>query len=155
MKLSTRGRYALRMMVDIARNADSGKPVSLALVAERTDISRGYLEQLAMLLRNARILRSMAGRHGGYLLARPASEITIGEIIEATIGPVAIVGCVEDFDTCMRAPDCECRIVYALINQRIAGVLHGFSLADLLDPGWIATVSQELDAGGTGLGGSS
>jgi Rrf2 family protein len=128
------------MVLDIARNGGREKPVSLASVAERTDISRGYLEQLAIALRNAQVIRSIAGRYGGYLLSRPPQDITIGEIIEASIGPVSIVGCVEDPEACARAGDCECRLVYELITARIAGVLHGFSLADLLQPGGIQKV---------------
>lgn len=143
MKLSTRGRYALRMVLDIARHGGREKPVSLASVAERTDISRGYLEQLAIALRNAQVIRSIAGRYGGYLLSRPPRDITIGEIIEASIGPVSIVGCVEDPEACVRAADCECRLVYELINARIAGVLHGFTLADLLEPGALQRVVQD------------
>ena len=75
MKLSTRARYTLRMMIDMARHGGVDTPVSLASVAHRTDLSRGYLEQLATGLRRARLLRGVAGRKGGYRLARPASEI--------------------------------------------------------------------------------
>jgi len=138
MKLSTRPRYALRMMIDIARNGGESSPVSLSSVSERTDLSRGYLEQLAINLRNARVLRGVAGRYGGYRLARPASKITVGHIVEATIGPICVVECLEEPDSCMRTESCECRLVYALINQRIAEVLHTFSLSDLLDPSWIS-----------------
>jgi Rrf2 family protein len=125
------------MMIDIARNGGEKKPVSLSSVSERTDLSRGYLEQLAITLRNARVLRGVAGRYGGYRLARPATKITVGDIVEATIGPVCIVECLEEPESCMRTEFCECRLVYALINQRIAEVLHTFSLSDLLDPSWI------------------
>jgi Rrf2 family protein len=147
MRLSTRARYALRMMVDVARNGDGNTPVSLTAVAERTDLSRGYLEQLALALRNARILHSVSGRYGGYLLARPAAEITIGEIVETAIGPVSVVGCVDQPDRCTLADACECRMVYALINQRISEVLHSFTLADLLDPGWISNVQLQIEDG--------
>ena len=146
MKLSTRARYALRMMIDIARNGDADRSVSLREVSERTGISRGYLEQLALTLRNARILRSSAGRFGGYRLARPADEITLGDIVEASIGAIRIVDCVEDPDSCPRKDCCECRLVYRLINRRIAEVLQGLSLADLLDPGWAGEVEGAMDA---------
>jgi len=144
MRLSTRGRYALRMMLDVARHDDDGTPVSLSSVAERTGISHGYLEQLAPALRAGRLVRSVAGRHGGYRLAAPASEITIRKIIEATIGPLCVVDCVDDPDSCLRAEFCECRVVYALINQRIAQVLDDFTLEDLLDPSWIKNHEAEL-----------
>ena len=140
MKLSTRGRYALRMMLDIARNGGEERPVSLAEVSERTDISRGYLEQLALALRNAGLLRGVAGRYGGYRLMRSPTEITIGDVVEAAIGPINLVDCVENPDTCVRADGCECRMVYALINQRIAEVLQGYTLAELTDPDCVRTM---------------
>ena len=136
MRLTTRARYALRMMLDLARHGGLEKPVSLAAVAERTDISRGYLEQLAMALRNARLVRGVAGRYGGYRLIEPPERITVGQIVEAVTGPVCVVDCVDDPASCPRAEDCECRLVYSLVNERIAEVLREYTLADLLDPSW-------------------
>lgn len=133
MRISTRGRYALRLMLDVARHGADGQPVSLAAVAERTGISRGYLEQLAQSLRSARLVRGVAGRHGGYKLAKTTSEITLGRILEAAIGPICVVDCVDDPESCPRSEFCECRLVYGLINRRIAEVLDEFTLADLLD----------------------
>ena len=101
MRISSRGRYALRMMLDVARHG-------------------------------ARLVRGVAGRYGGYRIARPLEEITIGQIIEAAIGPVCVVDCVEDPESCPRAEYCECRPVYDLVNQRIREVLHEFTLADLI-----------------------
>jgi len=144
MRISTRGRYALRMMLDIARHSDEGSPVSLSTVSERTGISHGYLEQLVPSLRAARLVKSVAGRHGGYRLALPAKAITIRQIIEASIGPVCVVDCVDEPEACGRADYCECRVVYALINQRIAQVLEEFSLEDLLDPSWTKEKGCEL-----------
>ncbi len=137
MKISTRGRYALRMMLDIARHDGGKTPVSLASVAERTGISHGYLEQVALALRSARLVRGVAGRHGGYKLAVPARDISIRKIIEATIGPICVVDCIEEPEACLRSDDCECRVVYALINRRIGDVLDEFSLGDLADPRWL------------------
>ena len=150
MKISTRGRYALRMMLDIARHGGHGSPVSLASVSERTGISHGYLEQVALALRGARLVKGVAGRHGGYTLSSPAEDITIRQIIEATIGPVNVVDCIEEPEACSRADYCECRVVYALINLRIGEVLEEFSLADLADPSWMketgeAVTSQLVD----------
>ena len=137
MKLSTRARYALRMMVDVARHGGEHEPVSLAAVAERTELSRGYLEQLAQALRNARLLRGVAGRYGGYRLAKPPAEIPVGEVIEASIGPVWVVDCLEDPHGCPRTDFCECRVLYSLINSGIAEVLNGHTLADLMSPKWM------------------
>jgi Rrf2 family protein len=125
------------MMLDIARHGGEDTPVSLASVAERTGISHGYLEQVALALRSARLVRGVAGRHGGYKLAVPARDISIRAIIEATIGPICVVDCIEEPEACLRSEDCECRVVYALINRRIGDVLDEFTLGDLADPRWL------------------
>lgn len=132
------------MILDVARNGGEERPVSLAEVAERTDLSRGYLEQLAQALRNSRLLRGVAGRHGGYQLAKPADEVTVGNVIEASIGPVCVVDCIEDPEGCPRSEFCECRVVYAIINNRVAEVLHNYTLADLLDPAWVHREGGDL-----------
>lgn len=146
MRISTRGRYALRMMLDIARNSDGDSPVSLSSVSERTGISHGYLEQLAPVLRSNRLVFGIAGRHGGYKLAAPASDISLRQIIEATIGPVCVVDCVDEPETCPRSPFCECRVVYALINQRVAEVLEEYTLEDLVDPSWVRDQQETVGA---------
>jgi len=125
------------MMLDVAKNDGMVRPVSLASVAERTDLSRGYLEQLALSLRNARLLHGVSGRYGGYRLARKPEDITVGQILEATIGPVSLVDCIDDPVVCPRTEYCECRKVYSIINDRISEVLEEYSLADLMDPSWI------------------
>lgn len=136
MRLSTRARYALRMMLDVARNGGEEGPVSLGSVAARTDISRGYLEQVALALRSARLLRGVSGRKGGYRLASPAAEITIGQVLQALLGPVCLVDCIDDPVACPRSDYCECRVFYTLINDKITQVLETHTLADLLDPAW-------------------
>ena len=146
MRISTRGRYALRMMLDVARHGGLESPVSLASVSERTGISHGYLEQVALALRSARLVRGVAGRHGGYKLSSPPNEITIRQIIEATIGPVCVVDCIDEPEACTRADYCECRVVYALINLRIGEVLEEFTLADLADPSWMRERGQAVNS---------
>jgi Rrf2 family protein len=142
MRISTRGRYALRMMLDVTRHGAESNPVSLASVSERTGISHGYLEQVALALRSAGLVRGVAGRHGGYKLAAPAQNISIRHIIEATIGPICVVDCIDEPEACLRSDYCECRVVYALINQRIGEVLDEFSLADLADPKWLSETAS-------------
>ncbi len=132
MKLSTRARYALRMMVSIARQSNDGKAVSLNDVAEKTRISRRYLEQLAIALKSASLVRGIAGKGGGYLLTQPTVKITLGQIVEAAIGPINVVECVLNPDTCPESEFCECRWVYQTINDRIVGVLQELSLDDLV-----------------------
>ncbi len=131
MKLSRRARYALRMMVELSRQAKDGNAVSLSTVSEHTQISRRYLEQLAIPLKNASLIRGITGKGGGYLLNHSAKRIRIGQIIEAAIGPINIVDCVLYPENCLQADCCECRWVYGTINQRIVDVLHELSLDDL------------------------
>jgi Rrf2 family protein len=132
MRISSRGRYALKMMVDIALNGGAERPVSLSSVAERTGLSHGYLEQLALSLRSARLVRGVAGRHGGYKLVDPPSAITVRRILEAAIGSICVVDCVEDPRSCPHVDACECFDVYDLLNRRIIEVLEEFTLEDLV-----------------------
>lgn len=148
MKLTTRARYALRMMLDIHKAATDA-PVSLQAVSGRTQISRRYLEQLATVLKGAGLVRGTTGKAGGYRLTRPASAISIGEIVEAAIGPINIVDCVKEPDACCRSGGCECRSVYSLINDRITQVLHEISLAELASQEQLEVVMDHLAAHGS------
>lgn len=143
VKLGTRPRYALRLMLEIARLGGRDAPVSLATVSKRSRLSRGYLEQLALALRNGGLLRGVCGKQGGYRLARSPEEITIGQIIEAAIGTVNIVECVGDPLSCLRSEFCECRPVYVLMNRRIGEVLQGFTLAQMLEPAWVGSMKRD------------
>jgi Rrf2 family protein len=144
MKLSTRARYALRLILDVAKEGGESRPISLAGAAERSGLSRGYLEQLALSLRAARLLVGVAGRKGGYRLARPAAQITVGDVVEATIGPIAIVRCLADPTVCGHQESCEVRLVYGLINARINQILREYTIADLMDPERLADISRQL-----------
>jgi Rrf2 family iron-sulfur cluster assembly transcriptional regulator len=153
VKLSTRARYAMHLMIELARRPDG--LTSLGEVAQRTRMSRRYLDQLAVALRSAGLIGARPGHGGGYRLARPPAAIRVGAIIEAAIGPLSIVECVRRPESCLKSELCECRSVYALINQKILDLLYGISLADLADREWLRCVEQELDRrGGTGCPGS-
>jgi len=132
MRISSRGRYALKMMLDIALNGGAEAPVSLSSVAGRTGLSHGYLEQLAMSLRSARLVRGVAGRRGGYKLVDHPSKITVRMIIEAVMGPICVVDCVDDPVSCPHVDTCECFDVYELLNRRITEVLEEFTLEELM-----------------------
>lgn len=134
-------------MLEVARLAGD-QPVSLAAVSRRTHLSRGYLGQLALALRNARLVKGVCGRRGGYRLGRDPSDITVREILEAVMGPIAIVECVEEPASCMLVEFCECRPVYGLINQRITEALSSFTLADLLNTERVAAMRGKLERGG-------
>ena len=98
MKISTKGRYALRLMLDLALN-NSGKPVRIRDVSERQNISDKYLEQIISVLNKARFVRSIRGPQGGYLLTRRPEEYTVGMILRLTEGSLAPVECVENTAT--------------------------------------------------------
>jgi Rrf2 family transcriptional regulator, cysteine metabolism repressor len=132
-------------MIEIARLSNDSRPTSLERVAQSTQISRRYLEQLAIALKNARLLRGFSGKGGGYMLARPPEEVKVGQIIEAAIGPISIVDCVSRPELCLKTEICECRLLYVLINSRITQVLNEFSLADLVDKGWLRKMMRKLE----------
>lgn len=131
MKLSTRGRYALRMMVEIHRQGDEKSPVSLSLVAKNTKLSRRYLEQLVINMKKAFLLKGVSGKLGGYLLSRPAEKIKTLDIIEAAIGPISVVNCVAKPKSCSASKGCECHDLYTIINKTIIAMFSKVSLADL------------------------
>jgi len=146
MKLTSRARYALRAMTVVARETKDGIPINLAEVANRTALSKRYLEQVAISLKNAGLLKGVSGKKGGHLLARPAEDIRLGEIIEASIGTINIVDCVADPDSCMMLDGCECRSLYVLINRRIKETFNAFTLADLAEHRVDTMIKRELAA---------
>jgi Rrf2 family protein len=148
MKLRTRARYSLRMMMAITKLSSEGAPVGLADVARQCGVSRGYLEQLVPALKNAKLVRSQSGRGGGYALARNPEDIKVGDIIQAAIGPISVTECATEPETCLHAEFCNCRGLWALINHRINQVLNEYSLKDILHENWPKKVQQELQAVG-------
>jgi len=113
-------------------------------VAQRTGISRRYLEQLIGALRNATLVESVRGRNGGYFLARPPETIKVGQIIEAVNGPIQIVDCITRPELCLIADNCECRLIYQNINAQIIKALNDYSLADLASGLWFEKVGPGL-----------
>jgi len=141
-------------MLEIARLGGRDAPVSLGAVAACSQLSRGYLEQLALALRNAGLLRGFCGKRGGYRLTRGAGEITVGQIIEAAMGPVNIVDCVGDPHSCRRSGSCEFRPVYVVMNQKISELMQSFTLAQLLEPEWVSSRKEDALALAGGTAGS-
>ncbi len=133
MKISTRGRYALRMLLDIAQNQDRGY-VALKDIAQRQDISKKYLEQIALQLSQAGMLRANRGHQGGYMLAAPPSDYTVGRILRATEGSLAPVACLEnDPNRCPRCRECLTLPFWEGLEALIVGYLDGITLQDVLD----------------------
>ena len=133
MKIPTKGRYALRLMMDLAEN-NNGSPISLKDVARRQEISDKYLEQIISILNKAGYVRSVRGAQGGYMLKNPPEEYTVGMILRQTEGSLAPVACIEDDEiVCDRQQQCVTSIVYKKINDAISGVVDNITLQDLVD----------------------
>ncbi len=133
MMISTRGRYALRMMLDLAEHQGSGY-VALKDVAQRQDISKKYLEQIIPTLNRFELLQTTRGYQGGYRLSRKPEEYTLGDILRATEGSLAPVTCLEaDHNTCARQADCATLPVWQGLDHVINEYLNGITLQDILD----------------------
>lgn len=132
MRLSTKGQYAVRAMVDLAYYSHD-KPVTLHDIAEREDISINYLEQLFAKLRKNSIVNSVRGPGGGYVLAKKAEDIKIGEIVEAVEESLAPVACVEGDSGCSRIDKCVTFKLWKGLGDRIKGFLNSMTVKDLCD----------------------
>ncbi len=131
MRLSTRGRYGTRLMVDLAQHYAQG-PIPLTEIATRQDLSAKYLEQLIILLKGAGLIRSTRGRRGGYSLAKKPEEISVGEIVETLEGRLAVVYCVTEPDQCVRSPDCPTRKIWVGMTDVLKDQLFSLTLQDVL-----------------------
>lgn len=133
MKISTKGRYAIRLMLDLASDT-SGKAVSLNDIAARQQISEKYLEQIISVLNKAGYVRSIRGPQGGYLLVKEPKEYTVGMILRATEGDLAPVSCVGNGAVeCYRADGCVTVRIWQKINDAVDNVVDNITLADLVD----------------------
>jgi Rrf2 family transcriptional regulator, cysteine metabolism repressor len=131
VKISTKGRYGLRAMIDIAMHAQDGLPVFLSDIVRRQDISGKYLEQIFSTLHGAGLVNTVRGRKGGYLLTRPADTIRLKEIITVLEGPCTLVDCVTDQAACPKTEECAARDIWTLLSNKVDELLSGFTLADL------------------------
>lgn len=133
MKISTKGRYALRMMLDLAEHQQNGY-VSLKDIAARQDISKKYLEQIVSLLNKSDILSANRGYQGGYRLVKDAGEYTVGDILRITEGGLAPVACLDRQPVeCDRAEDCATLPVWQGLYKVINEYLDSITLQDILD----------------------
>jgi Rrf2 family iron-sulfur cluster assembly transcriptional regulator len=132
MKISTRGRYGTRMMLDLAAHHDQG-PTPLREIAKRQDLSVKYLEQLIIPLKAAGYIRSVRGARGGYTLARKPDKISVGQIIKVLEGGLSLVDCVEDPRVCEREKNCPTRDIWLRMSDRLMEELSSLTLRDVLD----------------------
>ena len=132
MVISTKGRYALRLMTDLAQHCDEGF-ISLKTVAQRQNVSLKYMEAIAAALNRAGLVLSQRGKEGGYRLSREPGEYTLGEILRLTEGSLAPVACLEcGAKPCPRAANCPTLPVWGELDKRISGYLDSVTLADLV-----------------------
>lgn len=132
MMISTRGRYALRVMIDLAEHSAEGY-IAMKSVAQRQDISLKYLEKILPLLVKAQMIEGIHGKGGGYRLTQPPQAYQIGEILRLTEGNLAPVACLEcDAEPCHRTADCRTLPMWRELARRINDYLDGVTLADLM-----------------------
>lgn len=133
MKISTKGRYALRLLIDLAEHQDEGF-VSLKAVAQRQDISKKYLEQIVPMLNRCNVLQTNRGFQGGYRLAKKPGEYTVGEILRITEGSLAPVSCLEQSpNECSRMQSCPTLYVWQGLYDVINNYLDSITLQDILN----------------------
>ena len=133
MRISTRGRYAVRVMLDLALYGQ-GEYVKARQIAKRQGISEKYLEQIVSVLARAGYVKSIRGPQGGYRLARKPKEYPLGDILRLTEGSLAPVECLEgEVNPCPRAADCVTLIFWKKLDKAIREVTEGYTLEDLLD----------------------
>lgn len=131
--ISTRGRYALRVMIDIAENSN-GNYIRLDEIAKRQDISEKYLESILVLLTRGSLLNGLRGKGGGYKLTKPADEYTVKSILELTEGSLAPVACLkEGAEKCQRESYCKTLPIWKGLNNVIDEYLSGIKLSDLIN----------------------
>ena len=132
MKISTRGRYAVRVMLDLATN-NTGEYVKVKQIAKRQEISEKYLEQIIAILNKAGYVKSIRGAQGGYRLAMDPASYTIGMILRLTEGSLAPVACLDGEMECERCDTCETLTVWKELNEAINGVEDKITIADLVE----------------------
>lgn len=131
MKISTKGRYGLRTLMDISIHQTKG-PVNLNDIAERQGISAKYLWQIVNLLKTAGFVRGTRGPKGGYILIRNPADITLLDVIQILEGPISLVECVDDADFCDRMEHCVAHSVWTDVSQAIRAALQKITLAEIL-----------------------
>ena len=132
MKISTKGRYGLRILIDLATH-DPGKPRLIRDIAESQQISEKYISRLVIDLRRAKLVRSVRGINGGFHLAKAPEQITLLEILETMEGPISVVDCVRSPEKCKRQSLCPARDIWQQLNDGIRELTAKITLDDILN----------------------
>lgn len=132
MRISTRGRYGSRVMLELALNYRKG-PVQVREIAKRQELSPKYIEQLIAPLKTSGLVRAVRGMHGGYVLSKSPSRIKLIEIFRVLEGPLALVACVDDPEICSRQQLCVTRDIWEEITGAVTRILSSTTLADMVE----------------------
>ena len=132
MKISTKGRYGLRILIDLAMH-DPGRPRMLRDIAESQQISEKYISRLVIDLRRAKLVRSVRGVNGGFHLAKAPEQITLLEVLETMEGPLSVVECVRSPEKCKRQSLCPARNIWTQLNDGIRELTRNITLDDILN----------------------
>ena len=145
MKLSTKGRYGLRALIDLALYSEN-ETVSIQSIARRQNISDSYLEQLMRKLRSAGLIVSVRGAQGGYKLARPANEISVGDVLRALEGSLEAVTCGGEDNSCQGADLCVTKFVWERINSSIRDTVDSIKLSQLVEESRLMREKGQIQA---------
>lgn len=146
VKLSTKGKYGVKALFELAMH-QGNSPVSLKTIAERQDLSEHYLEQLVAPLRKAGLVTSVRGAQGGYMLSRPADQITVGDIIRVLEGPIGYSDCATEVGAqngCENVDNCLAHGVWEKVRDAIVRVVDGITLSDLVEQARAEAEHQNL-----------
>ncbi len=132
MKLSTKGRYGARAMLELALNYEKG-PLQLREIAKRQEISERYLERMMTAFVSAGLVTSLRGQHGGFCLAKPPGEIRLSRVIEVVEGPIALVACVDNPKSCKRSAVCITNEIWKKLKKAMLEVLDSVTLANMAE----------------------
>jgi len=144
MKLSTKGRYGVRLMMELAAHYGEGL-VLLRQIAERQEISEKYLWHLINPLKSAGLIHATRGAHGGYVLAKPPAKISVGDILLALEGPLCLVDCVEKASICRRSSSCITRDLWGEASKVLMERFNSTSLADMVERQKLKAAKQATD----------
>lgn len=131
MKLSTRGRYGIHAMYELAVNY-GGSPMSIKAIAEKQDIPEAYLEQIIAVLRRDELVTSVRGAQGGYSLSRRPEEITVGDVLRSLEGGLKLVDCLMEEDACGKSCACPTRVVWKKLSDGMNEIVNGITLKDMI-----------------------
>ena len=134
MKISTKGRYAIRLLVDLGEHV-GGDYIALKDIAERQNISKKYLEQIVPVLNSAGFLSTNRGNHGGYKLAESPARIKVGDVLRGTEGSLAPVACLDDNSYCDRKEYCQTLFIWEGLYKVVTEYLDGITIQDIIDRG--------------------